>query len=294
MQFLNNMIVSVDGDINVPANKIFMANIVQENASLQENRKVEQIVALSNRKVMDARLRVKPTIFDGGNALSLTNVDQEYVILDDTPIDYVDDQGNVLIINGAPESTHEIQEIINVNDSDSEESCSSAKSAELQCSEDNVNAVPLTISFKVTPEIIESARVWLTALEVAYKTQNEVKKIENVQSNAMVESNYKFKIPACFYTPGENMEEISPGCGFFLPKNKIIYIEQMSKANGTENGWVNVVREVLLLVYGEQLKNFSATGMRSKRPPIDQNLFGGLVPSIEIYAGQKVIYTLRK
>lgn len=49
---------------------------------------------------------------------------------------------------------------------------------------------------------------------------------------------------------------------------------------GNVPDWSVIVREALSFVYGNELKHYSATGLRSKRPPIDKKLFCGLLGSL--------------
>ncbi|KAK0176905.1 hypothetical protein PV328_001003 [Microctonus aethiopoides] len=64
--------------------------------------------------------------------------------------------------------------------------------------------------------------------------------------------------------------EVSPCCGFFLPKNKFSYIN--IKAEMDDN-WTIIVRETLLEVYGNSISQFSATGKRRFRTKIDPRIF---------------------
>ncbi|KAK0170473.1 hypothetical protein PV327_011420 [Microctonus hyperodae] len=69
------------------------------------------------------------------------------------------------------------------------------------------------------------------------------------------------------------MVEISPGCGFYLRKCKFSIIQLNYER---DQDWRQLVREVLLDVYGSSLSNYSATGKKSKRPGINHQLFKGL------------------
>lgn len=75
-------------------------------------------------------------------------------------------------------------------------------------------------------------------------------------------------------------KEISPGCGFFLPKSTISTI--MDDCKEYKDGmlvnikWQNIIKEALLHVYGDSLRNYSATGKRSQNNAIDRKFFNGL------------------
>lgn len=69
------------------------------------------------------------------------------------------------------------------------------------------------------------------------------------------------------------MVEISPRSGFYLRKCKYSIIQLNFER---DQDWRQMVREVLLDVYGKSLSNYSATGKKSKRPGINHQLFKGL------------------
>ncbi|KAK0160261.1 hypothetical protein PV328_007689 [Microctonus aethiopoides] len=71
-----------------------------------------------------------------------------------------------------------------------------------------------------------------------------------------------FKISPELLRPSDNMVEISPGCGFYLRKCKYSIIQLNFER---DQDWRQMVREVLLDVYGNSLSNYSATGKKSKR-----------------------------
>ncbi|XP_051168796.1 uncharacterized protein LOC127286417 [Leptopilina boulardi] len=90
-------------------------------------------------------------------------------------------------------------------------------------------------------------------------------------------SNEPLDLPMHYYYQGIDKVEISPECGFYMHKNKIAYIERQAEIISGEFSWKILVREVLLEVYGANLKNFCALGKRgSLRPPINHQLFVGL------------------
>ena len=47
--------------------------------------------------------------------------------------------------------------------------------------------------------------------------------------------------------------------------------------------WKNIVEKVLLEVYGKTLANYSASGIRGRRPPINHLLFKGLFGKLLVY-----------
>ena len=76
--------------------------------------------------------------------------------------------------------------------------------------------------------------------------------------------------------------KISPLCEFYLPKDRITYINLMSQ-KGNIADWKIIVKEVLLEVYGKTLANYSASGVRSCRPAINPLLFKGLFGKFLVY-----------
>lgn len=69
--------------------------------------------------------------------------------------------------------------------------------------------------------------------------------------------------------------EISPNSGFYLPKQKITYIEFNSMNENNIYDWRRLVRGALLEVYGESITMYSAIGKKS-RPAINAVLFKAL------------------
>ncbi|KAK0158080.1 hypothetical protein PV327_011148, partial [Microctonus hyperodae] len=97
------------------------------------------------------------------------------------------------------------------------------------------------LAIDMTKESIMIQEALLLAMKKAYEEQEKM--------NAGCEET--FKIPPELLRPSENMVEISPD-------------------------WRQLVREVLLDVYGSSLSNYSATGKKSSRPGINHQLFKGL------------------
>ncbi|XP_026482361.1 uncharacterized protein LOC113389555 [Ctenocephalides felis] len=161
----------------------------------------------------------------------------------------------------------DFEDLITIDDDDSSDlEQEESDDSDAEFSKEHVKAMAMAVPMKVTKEVIDHQRLWLAVLKYAYKMQNEEVKNELHES---------FMIPAKYYAPGENMREISPQCGFFFPIDKISYIESMMPGNIPD--WSVIVREALSFVYGNELKHYSATGLRSKRPPIDKKLFCGLL-----------------
>lgn len=69
--------------------------------------------------------------------------------------------------------------------------------------------------------------------------------------------------------------EILPNSGFYLPRQKIAYIEYNATNENNKCDWKKLVRQTLIEVYGESITNYSATGKRT-RPAINAVLFKAL------------------
>jgi len=81
---------------------------------------------------------------------------------------------------------------------------------------------------------------------------------------------------------------LSPHCGFYFPKSKKTYIKLKYDI---DQDWKVLVRETLLEVYGSNIGNYSATGKRGNRPPINRQLYNGLFGKYIKFKKSLHIYT---
>ncbi|KAK0072048.1 hypothetical protein PV326_000513, partial [Microctonus aethiopoides] len=75
------------------------------------------------------------------------------------------------------------------------------------------------------------------------------------QENCRNPAKSTFEIPEWYLQPGPNREAISSHGRFYMEKNKITYFTEISTINGTVD-WKILTREVLIDVYGSNLKNY--------------------------------------
>ncbi|XP_026476508.1 uncharacterized protein LOC113382184 [Ctenocephalides felis] len=77
-EHLNSLTVTVDDRLDVPPNKVFVWEVIQDNSGIQENKKKIQVACINNKKNMDAGLRAEPTIFD--NNVFDNNEDMIFIV----------------------------------------------------------------------------------------------------------------------------------------------------------------------------------------------------------------------
>ncbi|XP_066582195.1 putative uncharacterized protein DDB_G0282499 [Prorops nasuta] len=112
-----------------------------------------------------------------------------------------------------------------------------------------VRSMTKSLPQQVTKRDIAFQELLLSAMKYSYKLSRnkDCKSLSNIE------------VSQHYLQPANNMEEIFPQCGFYLPKNKIAYINIVSEKNNKYN-WKTIVREVLLEVYGISLSNYTALG----------------------------------
>ncbi|KAK0165683.1 hypothetical protein PV328_004183 [Microctonus aethiopoides] len=149
---------------------------------------------------------------------------------------------------------------------ESSSSVSSSDEDQFQITVQQVRAMAATLPGKVS----KKALMYQTLLTAAMRYQFET---ENCRRGKPTKST--FEIPDWYSQPGPNREAISSHSRFYMDKNKIAYLNEISTINGTVD-WKVLTREVLVDVYGSALGNYCATGKRGKKPPINRELLKGL------------------
>ncbi|XP_077257502.1 uncharacterized protein LOC143894753 [Temnothorax americanus] len=109
----------------------------------------------------------------------------------------------------------------------------------------------------------------LTMMKTAYREQTKMNILGTPEKSA---------ICSIYFADDDNKEELSPNCGFYILKSKKAYIKLKYDMH---HDWKVLVRETLLEVYGLSIANYSATGKRGTRQPINRQLFNGLFASLE-------------
>ncbi|KAK0073260.1 hypothetical protein PV325_010000 [Microctonus aethiopoides] len=109
----------------------------------------------------------------------------------------------------------------------------------------------------------------LSGIRLGKVTKSDITEYDEQEKRNM-NSEESFKVSDYYFSEGPDKVEVSPCCGFFLPKNKFSYIN--IKAEMDDN-WTIIVRETLLEVYGNSISQFSATGKRRFRTKIDPRIF---------------------
>ncbi|XP_043463804.1 probable serine/threonine-protein kinase clkA [Leptopilina heterotoma] len=146
-----------------------------------------------------------------------------------------------------------------------EDSSDSSSDDENECSEEIVKKMAVLFPMKITKKHVEISKLFMGAIEYAFELRTKSKC--NLKNN--------FQIPIEYFQPGDDREEVSPSCGFYLRKEVFNYIKLSALESNKYNSKI-IVKKTLIEVYGDSLKNYSATGVRSSRPGIDWRIFKSL------------------
>ncbi|KAH0534974.1 hypothetical protein KQX54_011162 [Cotesia glomerata] len=98
----------------------------------------------------------------------------------------------------------------------------------------------------------------------------------NMQRRETLPERQTYQLSNVYTQPAKTKVQISPNYEIYLPKSIYMYIERRSEIAKNKYDWRILIKEALLEVYGNQLKNYSAKGTRGGSPGINVELYRAL------------------
>ncbi|KAH0535048.1 hypothetical protein KQX54_012502 [Cotesia glomerata] len=91
----------------------------------------------------------------------------------------------------------------------------------------------------------------------------------NMQQKEMLSERQTHQLSNVYTEPAPLKIKISPHYEIYLPRSTYLYIERKSEIARGKYDWRILVKETLLEVYGDNIKNYSAEGVRGGSPGIN-------------------------
>ncbi|CAD6213038.1 GSCOCG00011082001-RA-CDS [Cotesia congregata] len=98
----------------------------------------------------------------------------------------------------------------------------------------------------------------------------------NMQQKEMLPERQTHQLSNVYTEPAPIKIKISPHYEIYLPRSTHLYIERKSEIARGKYDWRILVKETLLEVYGDTIKNYSAKGVRGGSPGINPELYRAL------------------
>ncbi|XP_074109325.1 uncharacterized protein LOC141534083 [Cotesia typhae] len=121
------------------------------------------------------------------------------------------------------------------------------------------------------------------------KVEKVVEESYNIQQKEVLPERQTHQLSNLYTQPAKNKFKISPHYEVYLPKSMYTYIERSSETERGKYDWRILVKEALLEIYGENLKNYSAKGTRGSSLGINVQLYRALYDWASLLANGEVI-----
>ncbi|CAG5093241.1 Protein of unknown function [Cotesia congregata] len=118
----------------------------------------------------------------------------------------------------------------------------------------------------ITDENLQFFRKLVKVIEESY----------DIQQREMLPERQTHQLSNLFTQPAKSKIKISPLYEIYLPKSTYTYVERSSETERGKYDWRILVKEALLEIYGDSLKNYSAKGRRGGSPGINTELYRAL------------------